>query len=570
MLPERDNPVACAHDALVIIPPSVADRENGILMRSKPSQWRKRSKFAFSSDQGTLALESRQLLSADVLTYHNNSARTGVDTTETTLTPQNVNSQDFGKLASLPVDGAVFAQPLYMSNLNIPGKGVHNVVFIATQHDSIYAFDADNYELLWHDSFIDPDHGVTPVANTDLPEYDVIPEIGIMSTPVIDPATNTMYFVDRVKVVANGKPFFSQQLGAIDVTTGALKIATPTNITATVPGRGAGSVRGKISFDPLIELQRSALLLDHGVIYIDWSVQKLTGSNHGWLMAYDANTLQQISAYADTPNAKDGGIWMAGDGPAADADGNVYIVTGSGVFNGNRGGKDFADSVLKFRIVNGKLKMVDYFAPSNAAYLNAHDLDFGSGGDILLPDQPGPIPHLMVAAGKTGSIYLLNRDNLGKFAKKDRAVQIIPNAIVAAFDTPAFFNNTLYYVGTAERKGGAPDTVRAFKLVNGKFNPVPTTGKFTYGYPGSSPTISANGTQNGILWTVDNGAFTLHGPAILRAYDANDVTNEIYDSTQNPADEAGGSVKFIVPTVANGKVFVGGFGTVTVYGLKTK
>jgi hypothetical protein len=515
-------------------------------------------------------LESRLMPSADVLTYHNDNMRTGLNAAETTLNTANVNAAQFGKLAALPVDGAVYAQPLYKANVEIPGQGVHNVVYIATEHDSLYAFDADTQALLWHDSFIDPAHGLTSVPSSDVHTGDLFPEIGITSTPVIDASTGTIYVADKIKLVAGKKTFYAQQLIALDITTGAFKNGGPTTISAVVPGRGKGSFHGRLTFDPKIELQRTALTLVDGVVYLSWASHSDYGPFHGWIMGYDAQTLKQRSVFNVTPNGSDGGIWMSGAGLAADSANNLFVVTGNGTFDANRGGKNYGDSVLKLSTAGG-LTVADSFTPFNQATFNATDLDLGSGGALLLPDQPGLHPHLLVTAGKEGRLYLIDRDALGKFSPKgDQIVEEIPQALAASFDTPAYFNSTIYYVGTAERSEQTDEVLRAFHLTNGVINPTPTVGTIHYRYPGATPSISSNGTTNGIVWTIDSSAFATLGPAILRAYDANDITHELYNSTQNPADAAGPAVKFAPPTIADGKVFVAGFGAVTVYGLKPR
>lgn len=270
-----------------------------------------------------------------------------------------------------------------------------------------------------------------------------------------------------------------------------------------------------------------------------------------------------------TPNGALGGIWMTGAGLAADSSNNLFAVTGNGTFDANRGGKNFGDSVLKLSTSKG-LAVADSFTPFNQATLNATDLDLGSGGAVLLPDQPGAHPHLLVTAGKEGRIYLVDRDNLGGYSPNaDRIVQELPGALVASFGTPAYFNGAIYYVGTPDRSNHAKDFLKAFRLANGLLNPVPMTGTTTFGYPGATPSISSNGTTNGIVWTVDTSAFATYGPAILRAFDANNVAHELYNSTKNGvADRGGPAVKFVPPTIANGKVFVAGFGAVTIYGLK--
>jgi hypothetical protein len=516
-------------------------------------------------------LERRQLMAAEVLTYHNDNQRTGDNLSEVTLTPANVNAATFGKVGQVAVDGAVYAQPLYKANLLIPGQGVHNVVFVATEHNSVYAFDADNFALLWHDSLINPLAPASTLSTSDVQNNAISPEIGITGTPVIDPSNNTIYVVDTAKTTAGKAPVVFDQLHALDLATGAEKFGGPVTISATVPGRGDGSVRGRVSFNARWELQRAGLLLLDGVVYISWASYGDIGPYHGWVIGYTANGLRQVSAFNDTPNGEEGGIWMGGGGPAADTNHNIFLAIGNGTFSANKkGGRDFGDSVVKLSARNA-LAVADYFSPFNQAFLSANDLDLGSGGVLLLPNQPGPHPHLLVTTGKNGTLYLIDRDNMSRFNRKtDAIVQEIPHAVATAYSTPAYFNGTIYDVGAAYL--GNPDTgaqvLTAWPLINGRVTSTPTFGSYPYGYPGATPSVSASGTTNGIVWTLDNGGSGGSLPAILRAYNANNINVELYDSAQaGVRDLAGPAVKFTVPTVVNGKVYVGGQGTLTIYGL---
>jgi hypothetical protein len=453
--------------------------------------------------------------------------------------------------------------------VNLGPLGLHNVVFVATENDSVYAYDADTLALLWHDSFINPAAGITPVPAADVKAFDVTPVIGITGTPVIDAATSTLYVVDKVKDSSSGKPVYAARLHALDLATGAEKDGGPVNLQAVSRGRGDGSVRGRITFSPLWEFQRSGLLLDNGTVYVAFASQGDNGPYHGWVLGYNAQTLQQVASFNATPNGKAGGIWMSGGAIASDAAHNLFLATGNGTFDANRGGKNVGDSVLKLSGSTG-LKLLDYFTPSNEAALKSADLDLGAGGTLLLPDQPGAHPHMLLAGGKEGTLYLVDRDNLGRFnRRKNRVVEEMHKAVSGSFSTPAYFNSTVYLVGSAPQ-GDAPggEVLQAFSLANGVLLPNPTKGAYTYGYPGSTPSISANGTASGIVWTLDNGGWQSQQQAILRAYDATNVTRELYDSTQAGArDQGGPAVKFTVPTVVNGKVYVGGGGTLTVYGL---
>lgn len=538
--------------------------------RIRPRTRRNRRGLDWSWGAPLQPLESRLLPSAsvNVLTYHNNAMRTGVNPNETVLTPATVNAARFGKVAEVGVDGQVYAQPLYRSNQAIPGRGVHDVVYVATEHDSVYAFDAHTLKLLWHDRFVNPARGVTTVPSDDVRTFDLTPEIGITGTPVIDPSTNALYVVAKTKEVSGGTVQYVQRLHVLDLGTGREKFGGPVAIQASVAGRGVGSVGGRVSFDPLWEFQRSGLLLLNGTVYITWASQADNGPFHGWVIGYNDRTLRQVSVLNTTPNGSDGGIWMSGGAPAVDASGHIYLASGNGTFSADRRGKDYGNSVLKLN--PGNLSVADYFTPFNQSRLNVVDQDLGSGGVLLLPDQPGPHRHLLVTAGKEGRIYLIDRDSLGRFSRRaDDVVQELPHALNASFDTPAYYNGVVYYVGTGSRLSGPQAVLTALPLVNGQLSTTPAQGRIPYGYPGSTPSISSKGAAGGIVWTLDNGGAAQQRPAILRAYPAGNVTRELYDSNQaGTRDQAGPAVKFSVPTVANGRVYVGGNQTLTVYGLR--
>jgi len=472
--------------------------------------------------------------------------RLGANPNESVLTPANVNAQTFGKVGQVKVDGQLYAQPLYKTGVPIPGRGTRDVVFVATGHDSVYALDAHSLAGLWKTSFINPARGVTTIPTSLFDEPGLGNEIGIVGTPVIDASSSTLYVVARTREVSGANVKYVQRLHALDLSTGREKFGGPVIIAATVPGFGAGSIKGSLSFDPLWEYQRSGLLLQDGTVYIAWASQGDKGPYHGWLIGYDARTLRQVFAYTNTPNGIAGGIWMSGGAPAADAAGNIYLASGNGTFTANKlGGRDYGDSLIK---INPRARrIVDYFTPFNENALAHSDLDFGSGGVMLLPDQPGPRRHLMITGAKEGRIYLVDRDNLGKHSpSSDRVVQSFRGLMNAVFDTPAYFNTTIYYVGTGPRVPGGPRNVLlALSLANGRI--VRTKGgDITYGYPGSTPSVSSSGATNGIVWTLDNGA-SIVGPAILRAYDAAAVSRELYDSTQaGDRDTGGTAVKFAV------------------------
>jgi len=494
-------------------------------------------------------------------TYHNDNSRTGQNLNEIALAPSRVNQTQFGKLFSYTVDGYAYAQPLYVANLNIPGQGFHNILYVATQHDSVYAFDADGKVVtpLWRVSFINPAAGITTIPSSDIPFgcSDIQPEIGITGTPVIDPASSTLYVVAKTK--ENGLYF--QRLHALDIVTGAEKFGGPVVIQASVPGAGGGSQGGTVAFNPLLENQREGLLLSQGIVYVAFASHCDTPFYHGWVIGYDATTLQRSVVFNSTPNGSDGGIWQSGCPPAADASGNLYVISGNGTFDANTGGVDFGDSFLKLSSAG---QVLDYFTPYDQSFLAAHDLDLGSGGSLLLPDQPTSPPHLMLSGGKAGSIYVVDRDNLGQFNSSGNAqiVQYLPGAIGPLFGTPAFWQNNIYF-------WALNDFLKVFALSNGRLPSTPTSqSSMPLGFPGAVPTISASGSTNGVVWALETSAFSSGNPAVLHAFDATNVSSELYNSNQaGTRDLPGGAVKFTVPTVANGKVYAGTQTQLTVFGL---
>ncbi|MGD0436506.1 MAG: hypothetical protein ABSB86_08570 [Bryobacteraceae bacterium] len=485
----------------------------------------------------------------NVLTYHNDLARTGQNLNETILTPASVSSGQFGRLFSYPVDGQVYAQPLYLPGVLIPGKGIHNVVFVATEHDSVYAFDADNFLAapLWHVSFLDAARGVWTASATDLQCASIAPEVGITGTPVIDQATGTLYVVAMTEP---SRDTFVHQLHALDVATGAEKIGSPVEIHASVPGQGDGNTM--VQFKPWLYKQRAGLLLLNGVVYTAWASHCDGGNYHGWIIGYDARTFQQVAVYTDTPNWEAGAFWQGGAAPAADANANIYAVSGNGTFDANLGGSDLAESVIEFSTGNG-LSVADYFTPHDADELSDKDMDLGSSGALLLPDGAGSSmhPHLLVSGSKSGTVYLLDRDNLGHFQPEadDQIVQSLTGAVGPLYGIPVYFNNTVYF-------SAANDQLKAFSLQNGLLSVLPVSaGSSIFGGLGSVPSISANGAQSGILWTVDSAAQ-------LHAYDASDLSHQLYQASVSSF------VKFTTPTIANGKVYVGTLDSLDVFGLE--
>jgi hypothetical protein len=506
-----------------------------------------------------------------VTTYHNNPARQGSNILESILKPDNVNPRQFGKIFTQPVDGYVYAQPLYLPDVRIPQKGVHNVVYVATEHDTVYAFDADradgeNAAPLWKASFINPDAGIKPAPAQDVNEYgcsDIVPEIGITGTPVIDAAAGILYVV--AKTEENGQ--IVQRLHALDVRTGAERLGGPVVISAAVPGTGAASSGGVVRFDPLREHQRAGLLLQEGMVYIAWASHCDGWPYHGWVMAYSARTLRQVAAWNATPNGVGGGIWQSGAAPAGDGT-DLFFATGNGIFDANTRGLNYGNSVVRLTMDGGHtLSVRDYFTPYNQEALNASDIEPGSGGVVLLPRLSAlGGRQLMVVTGKSGTIYLLDGAHMGKFnpAGDTGIVQSMPLASAGVWGTPAWWNGTLYV-------GGTWDTLKAFKLdpQTTSFDVVPESqSSTTFQFPGPTPSISANGNRNGIVWIIQADGYVDGSSEILRAYDAADLTQELYSSDQDPQrDDPGGAVKFAVPTIANGKVYVGAKGQLSVYGL---
>jgi len=487
-----------------------------------------------------------------VLTYHNDLARTGQNLSEPLLTKAAVASGRFQQLFSQAVDGYVYAQPLYMPGLSIPGKGTHNVVFIATEHDGVYAFDADdnsgaNANALWHVSFLGP--GVTTVPAQNVGCSQIVPEIGITGTPVIDPSTGTMYLV---AMTLEGSSYV-HRLHALDILSGAERTGSPVVIDASVPGTGEGGAT--LTFEPKNYKQRPGLVLLNGLVYTAWSSHCDIGKYHGWLMAYDAKTLKQVAVYNNTPNGNEGSFWASGAAPAVDASGNMYVAAGNGTFDADRGGPDLGESFIKLSTVGG-LSVADWFVPFNVASLNSRDLDIGSSGLVLLPDSAGSPahPHLMVSAGKEGRIYLVDRDNLGHFQSSGdtQIPQSLPGVIGALFGIPAYFDNVVYFSGVG-------DSLKAFPIQNGQLAARPASQSPTkFGFPGSVPSISANGSNDGIVWVIEP---TEGGR--LHAYDASDLSQELFSGG------TGSQVKFSAPTIANGKVYAGTQTSVLVFGLRS-
>jgi hypothetical protein len=520
-----------------------------------------------------------------VPTWRYDLTHAGQNTKETALTPTNVNAASFGKLFSFPVDSTVYAQPLYMPALKMSDGLVHNVLFVATENDSVYALDADSNlgadaHPLWQISLLTAAHGAgagaTAVPYADTGSADVAPTIGVTGTPAINTATNTMYLVAATK--ENGTYF--SRLHAINIITGAEQAGSPVNITATVSGTGAGSSGGQLPFSPLWQNQRPAVDYYNGYVYFGYAAHGDKNNWHGWLFAYDATTLKQTAALCLTPNDIGGGVWSSGSGFPIDnsvSGGRMFVATGNGGWSAPpfTASTDFGESVIAFNIANGKLTPADEFTAFNYSSLNTKDWDQGAGGLLMLPDQQGANPHLLITVGKEGRITVLNRDNLGGYASgassNTNAVQDISSVVAPGqgfWMTPAYWNGNVY-LWSGGHSGGTPNTGMLFKMNSGVLDTTPDSQTtFTSAYPGPFFSISSNGAQNGIAWAVKTDQYSTNGPAVLYAFDATDLSKTLYKSDSNATrDSAGAAMKFTVPVVTNGKVYIAAHGEVDVYGL---
>jgi outer membrane protein assembly factor BamB len=515
----------------------------------------------------------------DVATFKNDVARTGQNPSESTLTLANVNYMSFGLLRTVMLDGKVDAQPLYLAQVPIGGMA-HNVVYAATEHGSVYAIDADTGTPIWQATILA--NAETPSDTHGCPQ--VTPEIGVTSTPVIDRTAGTHGALYVVGMSIDKSSNYHQRLHALDITTGAELFSGPAEIAATAPNSA-----GTTTFAPGQYEERAALLLANGQIYTSWTSHCDFAPYSGWIIAYNQTTLAQTAALNVGPNSgaavpngtkfnmNGPAIWMSGDGPGADAQGNVYLLTGNGLFeptldaNGFPNLGDFGNSFLKLTSTSSNLTVADYFAMSTEVAESAADIDLGSGGEMLLPDLSdgaGNVKHLAVGAGKDGNIYVVDRDDLGKFnASLNQIWQEVdgvlpgnpPGAMTGGVrGSPAWFNGNIYY-------GDAGGTLKAFSVVNAKLSAAPTSQTAVlFAYPGASPVVSSSGTANAIVWAHENTT-----PAVLHAYDASNLAHELYNSNQATGgrDQFGPGNKFIAPTVAGGKVFVGTTNTVAIFGL---
>ena len=517
---------------------------------------------ALTSDVAMLTVTAASApAGTDVPTYKNDLSRSGQNLTESTLTLTNVAPATFGLLHNLTVDGKVDAQPLYLSQLSVAGAA-RDVVFAATEHDSVYAFDADTGALLWHVSLLRA--GETTSDSRGCSQ--VIPEIGVTSTPVIDRAAGEHGMIFVVAMSKDTASNYHQRLHALDLTTGAELLGGPTEIAATYAMAGGGTA----TFSPGQYEERAALLLLNGSVYTSWTSHCDVAPYSGWIIAFAASTLVRGAVLNLAPNSGGGpAIWMSGGGPAVDAAGNIYLLTANGTFettldaNGFPDMQDYGNSFVKLAVTGGTLSVADYFTMSNEVAESNADQDLGSGGAMLLPDlkdSTNTARHLVVGAGKDGNIYLVNRDSMGKFgATANNIWQQVSGALPGGiWSTPAYFNGTLYY-------GDSNATLKAFTITNAKLVATPQSQSAeSFVYPGTAPSISADGTLNAIVWAHENS-----NPAVLHAYDASNLAHELYNSNQAAAnrDHFGVGNKYITPTVADGKVFVGTTGSVAVFGL---
>jgi len=538
---------------------------------------------AFALAVALAVLAPSRMFAENWLTYHYDNARDGANTNERVLTPANVNTNAFFKLFTCPVDAEVYAEPLYMANVAITGQGTHDVVFVATENNSIYAFDADsnlgtNAGLLWRTNL---GTAATSVLFGIRYHHNVLnPLLGITGTPVIDPGSGTLY-VDVLTTPVPDTTNAQHHVHALNIANGTEQPYSPVLVTASVPGAGVDSSNGVVRFNANQEDSRPALTLVGGTLYVSFGSFGDTDPFHGWVIGFNATNLQQLTNYTfnTTPNATysafgtnagEAALWGGGAGLCVDAGSNLYFETANGSFSASTNGGDYGDSFVKLATSN-QFAVADYFSPSNQASMAVADADLGSGGAMLLPDSAGSAahPHLLIGAGKEGTLYLVDRDNMGHFSTvTNHIVQEAYGVIVGgSFGTPAYFNHWIYYQG-------AGDVMKAFAITNGVMTSSPVSqSTVRISNLGYSPVITANGTSNAIAWVVDGSAYknsssdTSSGPAVLRAFNATNLSQELYDSSLKAGDNAPGTVKYPVPTVADGKVFVAGDYGVAVYGL---
>jgi hypothetical protein len=488
------------------------------------------------------------------LTYHNDNQRSGQNLNETILAHEQFKLNQFGLLISDPVDGYVYGQPLYIPGVDLGSAGTHNVVIVVTEHYSAYAFDADTFgSTLWHDSFVDLAQNTTTVPSADVDCDDIVPEIGITGTPVINPDTDTVYLLSEVKEPGLT---YVQQLHALDLTNGDEQPNSPVTITVQVAGTGDGEA--PVIFINMLRANQRALLTlvkieGRSTVYAAFASHGDLQPYPGWVPGYDAKTLEQVPVFNDSPNSSEAGIWQSGRGPGVDAEGNLFVVSGNGTFDLNTGGVDYGDSVINLAPdANGALSAASFFTPSDQQVLDDRDLDLGTAGSLLLPDQTVGPPHLMIMSGQQGIVYLLNRDSLGGFnVGGDEVVQGIAYDVGPLYSTATYWNGKVYFAGSQ-------DKVKAFSFSKEKLSIGPRSiSNLQLGFDGATTSLSANGDEDGILWLIDNSGFKTSSPAVLHALDPTRLTKQLYSSAAVSTDDPGPAVKFTVPTVAKGKVYQG-------------
>jgi hypothetical protein len=538
--------------------PTTATADNGSQFTVAVSN----SAGSITSNAAMLTVNPAVASTTDTLTYHNDIARTGQNLNESILTTSNVTSSKFGKIGLFPVDGLVDAQPLYASNVAVPGNGAHNLLIAATEHDSVYAFDADSGTTIWHTSMLKT--GETTSDNRSCGQ--ITPEIGVTSTPVIDRTRGANGVVYVVAMSKNGSTYY-QRVHALDLGLGAELFGGPVDVQAKYPGTGDNTDGTNVIFDAKQYAERAGLLLMNGVLYTAWTSHCDQGLYTGWIIGYNAATLGQTSVLNVTPNGSEGSIWMSGAGLAADNSGNIYFLDANGDFDttlnasGFPANGDYGNAFMKLSTSSG-LAVTDYFEMDNQAAENGSDTDLGSGGALVLPDlsdAAGHTMHLAVGAGKDTNLYVVNRDVMGKFTANNSGIyqELAGQLPGGVWAMPAYFNGTVYY-------GSVGSPIQAFRITNAKLSTTATAHTpNSFGYPGATPSISANGTSNGIVWAVENSS-----PAVLHAYDAGTL-NELYSSNQASGgrDHFGNGNKFITPTIVNGKVFVGTSNGVAIFGV---
>jgi hypothetical protein len=500
----------------------------------------------------------------NVLTYHNDNARTGQNLTETALLPATVNPSTFGKLFTVPMDGKVDAQPLYVSAVAMPGFGPRSAVYAATEHDSVYAFDAHSGAVYWRVTLLGAGEAPSDARNCN----QVMPEIGSTATPVIDLGAGPHGTLYLLAMSQDGAGNYHHRLHALDLTTGAEQWGGPKEIVATYLGTGANSSQGQVIFDPKQYKSRPGLLALNGTVYTGWGSHCDIGLYTGWVLGYDEFSLAQNSVFNFAPNGSDAALWGSGGGMAADEAGSLFFSVANGTFDtsltpeGLPSAGDYGNAFVRLTRSGGQLQAADYWTMNNSLSESSVDEDLGSGGLMLLPDVTdalGTTRHLGTGAGKDSNVYVFDRDNMGKFDPDNNSslYQELPSGLGGGeFGSPAWFNGTVYY-------GAVGDVIRAFRVDAALLTATPSSVTPTaFGYPGATPAISAQGTSNGILGAVENA-----NPAVLHAYDATNLSRELYNSNQaGERDQFGPGNKFITPTIAEGRVFVGTTNSVAVFG----